>query len=248
MITAMDNKRARLYDIKIFTAYSGAINIFSMQSSFKKNRPQQWSERQTEYLATIMKENIVIRSTIEIGAGSGGVAEQIWKHIHHTGKVFHAIDAYYFIPRPHREKFAKQIRDMMPHKNDNFQLRVEDSQLGKWKTYDMMISSHEDGDHFEQDWSSFEQAPGDLHTVVLDINPHCGQRFSRMTDILLTPPHGFDNMIYIDGMVVMSKHLLECSLPLLPGTMHGRKFLYAPKRATRIQAHQQQLNRLFTGL
>jgi hypothetical protein len=55
-------------------------------------------------------------------------------------------------------------------------------------------------------------------------------------------------MIYIDGMVVMSKHLLECSLPLLPGTMHGRKFLYAPKRATRIQAHQQQLNRLFTGL
>ena len=248
MITAMDNKRARLYDIKIFTAYSGAINIFSMQSSFKKNRPQQWSERQIEYLATIMKENSVIRSTIEIGAGSGGVAEQIWKHIHHTGKVFHAIDTYYFIPRPHREKFAKQIRDMMPHKNDNFQLRVEDSQDGKWKTFDMMISSHEDGDHFEQDWSLFEQAPGDLHTVVLDINPHCGQRFSRTTDILLTPPHGFDNMIYIDGMVVMSKHLLECSLPLSPGTMLGRKFLYAPKRATNMQAHQQHLNRLFTGL
>lgn len=248
MITAMDNKRARLYDIKIFTAYSGAINIFSMQSSFKKNRPQQWSERQTEYLATIIQDNSVIRSTVEIGAGSGSVAEQIWKHIHHTGKVFHAIDNYHFIPRPHREKFAKQISDMMPHKNDNFQLRVEDSQLGEWKTYDMMISSHEDGDHFEQDWSSFEQAPGDLHTVVLDVNPHCGQRFSRATDILLRPPAGFDHMIYIDGIVVMSKHLLECSRQLLPGTMHGRKFLYAPKRETTVKAHQQHLSRLFTGL
>lgn len=216
-----------------------------MLKNFKQHRPEQWTTRQTDYVSAVIRENSFIKSVIEVGTGSGSVVEAVWTGIHDTGKQLHTVDAYYFLPKPHRQKFGESVINSIGNQNSNLKFILADSKQFPWNSYDVLISSHEDSNHFDQDWQRFCKDPGQLQVLVIDLNMHCGQRFMKMIEIMTHPPKAWQLSLYVDGLVMLSQQPLQCSLPLETGQLFNQQFQFAPKRDTTMVGHQKELARTF---
>lgn len=217
-----------------------------MLKNFKNIRPQQCSQQQINYLGTVIRENGHLQNIVEIGLGSGGVAEGVWQHIHSTDKKLLSIDAFFFLPENVRQKHGDSVIKGIKNYNENIQFLLADSISYEWQKNDLVISSHEDSEHFLRDWEKFCKDQGSVSCIVMDINEHCGVRFFKMLEILKDPPHGFSLDLYVDGMLFLSKKPLQCSLPTNVGTLYERTCRCAPKRETTTETHQKHLAKVLS--
>jgi len=169
----------------------------------------QWSNRQLNYVIDIIK-NSDAKSVCEIGSFVGSVARPLWNGIKDTNKKLYLVDNYHFLPENARKSFFKFVKKSIGDSEKIYTI-LEDSHKYNWDQHDFIIFSHGSYEHMIPDFNRLLQS--NVKYAIIDITPTCFERFNLLLHSVVTKESNLKLQYYIDGIFVLGREKLNCTLP-----------------------------------
>ncbi len=187
----------------------------------------QWSDRQLEYITNIIK-NSDAKTICEIGVFGGSVARPVWQSIKNTNKELYLVDNYHFLPANARKSFFKFVKKSIGD-SEKIHTILEDSHKYNWDQHDFIIFSHGDYDHMVFDFNRLLQS--NVKYAIIDLTPTCIDRFELLLSSVITKESNLQLQYYIDGIFVLGREELKCTLPTKNKLFLHQQIKYAPKKS-----------------
>ena len=194
-----------------------------LQSLWSGFTPQQY-----DYITNIIK-NSDAKTVCELGTFVGTAAQHIWNAIKDTDKKLYLVDNYKFIPEDKREKFFNIVKDSIDKDTDNIVTILQSSHDYDWTKHNFIFFGHHNAAHMLPDLQTLIFSDVD-YAIIGDGIPGCFQRtkatfeyISQMTGKGLYPQY------YLNGLIVLGRKELECTLPTEQDYFFGQKIKYMPK-------------------
>jgi hypothetical protein len=187
-----------------------------------------FSSQQYDYFTNIIKQSDA-KSICELGTFVGTAAQQIWKAIKDTDKKLYLVDNYQFMAENKREKFFSIVKDSIDKDTNKIITILQSSHDYDWTKHDFIFFGHHDADHMLPDLQTLIFSDVD-YAIIGDGIPGCFQRtkasfelISQMTGKGLYPQY------YLNGLIVLGRKELKCTLPTEQDYFFGHKIKYMPK-------------------
>ena len=194
-----------------------------LQSLWSGFTPQQY-----DYITNIIK-NSDAKTVCELGTFVGTAAQHIWNAIKDTDKKLYLVDNYEFIPEDKREKFFNTVKESIDKETDNIVTILQSSHDYDWTKHNFIFFGHHNAAHMLPDLQTLIFSDVD-YAIIGDGIPGCFQRtkatfeyISQMTGKGLYPQY------YLNGLIVLGRKELECTLPTEQDYFFGQKIKYMPK-------------------
>ena len=194
-----------------------------LQSLWSGFTPQQY-----DYITNIIK-NSDAKTVCELGTFVGTAAQHIWNAIKDTDKKLYLVDNYKFIPEDKREKFFNTVKESIDKETDNIVTILQSSHDYDWTKHNFIFFGHHNAAHMLPDLQTLIFSDVD-YAIIGDGIPGCFQRtkatfeyISQMTGKGLYPQY------YLNGLIVLGRKELECTLPTEQDYFFGQKIKYMPK-------------------
>tara|TARA_B100001248_G_scaffold158813_1_gene119738 strand:- start:8429 stop:9079 length:651 start_codon:yes stop_codon:yes gene_type:complete len=187
-----------------------------------------FTQQQYDYITNIIK-NSDAKTVCELGTFVGTAAQHIWNAIKDTDKKLYLVDNYKFIPEDKREKFFNTVKDSIDKDTDNIVTILQSSHDYDWTKHNFIFFGHHNAAHMLPDLQTLIFSDVD-YAIIGDGIPGCFQRtkatfeyISQMTGKGLYPQY------YLNGLIVLGRKELECTLPTEQDYFFGQKIKYMPK-------------------
>ena len=188
-----------------------------------------WSEfstKQLDYITNIIK-NSDAKSICELGTFVGTSAKHIWDGIKDTDKKLYLVDNYLFLPKKYRWAFFNTIKNSIDKDTKNIIPILQSSHKYNWTQHDFVIFGHHDYDHMLPDFNILLQS--DVKYAIIDINSKCFDRFNLLLHSVVTQESNLKLQYYIDGIFVLGREKLKCTLPTKNKLFFHRQIKCMPK-------------------
>jgi hypothetical protein len=199
---------------------------------------------QYRYIVDIIKHSDA-KSICEIGTFVGTTAKHVWEGIRETGKTLYLVDNYKFIPKDKREKFFKTVKHSIDNSTQDIITVLEDSHEYNWTQHNFVIFGHHDGDHMIPDFERLIDSDVD-YALIGDGMPRCFQRTKTIFEFLSSRSNnGYKVKYYLDGLMVVGKKDLECTLPTTDAVLFGDNVKVMPKTEGNYLKALNELKRIY---
>ena len=186
----------------------------------------QWSNRQINYITDIIKNSDAL-SICEIGVFGGSVARPLWNSIKDTNKELYLVDNYHFLPKNAREPFFKFVKNSISN-SERIHTILEDSHKYNWDQHEFIIFSHGSYEHMVPDFNRLLQS--DVKYAVIDVTPTCIDRFELLLSSVVTQESNLRLQYYVDGVFILGRKELKCTLPTKNKLFFHQEIKCAPKQ------------------
>ena len=203
-----------------------------------------YSEDQYAYITNIIS-NSDAKSICEIGTFLGTTAQRIWEAIKHTDKKLYMVDNYMFLPENKREKFFHTVKRSIDPDTENLIPVLMDSHFYNWQQHNFIVFGHHDADHMLPDLQKLVFSDVD-YAIIGDGIPTCFQRTKATYE--LVAQHSGKGLIpqyYINGLVVLGRKKLQCTLPTHEDYFFGHKIKVVPKSKTNYTNAIDEVKRIY---
>ena len=203
-----------------------------------------FSKEQYEYMTDII-HNSDAKSVCELGTFIGTTAKQVWDKIEGSGKILYLVDNYAFLPENKREKFFNVVKRSIEPNTRAIITVLESSHTYDWTQHDFIIFGHHDADHMLPDlekliWSNVNYA------IIGDGIPNCFQRTKATYELVAQMSgKGLHPQYYLNGLIVLGRKKLECTLPTTEDYFFGHKIKYMPKVAPNYKKAIDEVKRIY---
>ncbi len=187
-----------------------------------------FSEEQYEYITDIVA-NSDAKSVCEIGTFVGTTAQKLWEKIKDSDKKLYLVDNYMFLPENKRAKFFRAVKHSIDPETENIITVLEDSHTYNWQQHNFIIFGHHDADHMLPDLQKLIFSNVD-YAIIGDGIPNCFQRTKATYELVAQMTgKGLHPQYYLNGLIVLGRKKLKCTLPTTEDYFFGNKIKYMPK-------------------
>ena len=203
-----------------------------------------FSKEQYNYMTDII-DNSDAKSVCELGTFVGTTAKQIWDKIEGSGKKLYLVDNYMFLPENKREKFFKTVKHSIEPNTNAIVTVLESSHTYDWTQHDFIIFGHHDADHMLPDLEKLMNS--DVQDAIIgDGIPGCFRRTKAVFEFLSAQSdYGFEAQYYLNGLIVIGRKKLECTLPTTRDSLFGNSIKYMPKSPTNYKKAIDEVKRIY---
>lgn len=203
-----------------------------------------FSEDQYRYITHIIK-NSDAKSICEIGTFVGTTAKHVWNSIKDTDKKLYLIDNYLFLPKEKRQKFFNTVKHSIDAETNNIITVIEDSHTYDWTKHNFVIFGHHDADHMLPDFKKLLTSDVD-YAIIGDGIPRCFERTKAVFEFLSGElNYGYEVQYYLNGLIVIGKKNLKCSLPTTNDILFGKPIKVMPKPEGNYSKALDELKKLY---
>jgi len=187
-----------------------------------------FTNEQYNYITNIIK-NSDAKSICELGTFVGTTAKHIWEHIKNSNKKLYLVDNYLFLPENKRQKFFDAVKHSIDSDTTNIITVLENSHTYRWTQHNFIIFGHHDADHMVPDLNTLMNSDVD-YAIIGDGTPKCFQRTKAVYELIANlSGKGLCPQYYLNGLIVLGRKQLECTLPTKEDFLFGHKIKYMPK-------------------
>ena len=210
-----------------------------LQSLWSGFTPQQY-----DYITNLIK-NSDAKTVCELGTFVGTAAKNIWSEIKDTGKKLYLVDNYAFIPEDKREKFFKTVKDSIDKDTKNIITVLQNSHDYDWTKHNFIFFGHHDADHMLPDLQKLITSDVD-YAIIGDGIPGCFQRTKASFELIAQMSgHGLHPQYYLNGLIVLGRKKLKCTMPTEQDYLFGHKIKYMPKVPGKYLKAVDELKRIY---
>lgn len=203
-----------------------------------------FSDQQYKYITNII-QNSDAKSVCEIGTFVGTTAKHIWGSIKGSEKKLYLVDNYMFLPEDKRQKFFSAVKHSIDPETKDIVTILEDSHSYKWTKHDFVFFGHHDADHMLPDLKKLINSDVQ-YAIIGDGVPGCFQRTKAVFEFLADRlDYGFEAQYYLNGLIVIGRKKLECTLPTEEGTLFAHTIESMPKEKTKYEKATDELKRIY---
>jgi len=185
------------------------------------------SEEQYQYITNIIK-NSDAKSVCELGTFVGTTAKQIWESIRNSDRQLYLVDNYMFLPEHKRQKFFSAVKHSIDPDTKDIIPVLQSSHTYNWTQHDFIFFGHHDADHMLPDLKKLMNSDVQ-YAIIGDGIPSCFQRTKAVFEFLSDRlDYGFEAQYYLDGLIVLGRKKLECTLPTTQDSLFGHSIKYMP--------------------
>jgi len=204
-----------------------------------------FSAEQCSYLADIIKHSDA-KSVCELGTFVGSTAKKIWGGIKDLDKELYLVDNYSFLPGDKREKFFNLIKHSIDPTTKNIKCILEDSHTYEWTKHNFVIFGHHDYDHMIPDLQKLFDSKVD-YVVLGDGTPRCFLRTKATYELISNlSGGGLVPRFYLQGLIVLSRKNIMCSLPTEQDFFFGHKINFMPKPKGRYLKALNEIKKIYS--
>lgn len=187
-----------------------------------------FSQEQYEYITNIVSKSDA-KSICEIGTFVGTTAQKLWEVIKDSDKKLYLVDNYKFLPENKREKFFQAVKRSIDSNTDKIITVLQDSHTYNWQQHDFVIFGHHDANHMLPDLQKLMES--EVHYAIIgDGIPNCFHRTKAIFELLANlTGKGWHPQYYLNGLIVLGKKPLSCSLPTEHDYLFGHRIRHMPK-------------------
>ena len=187
-----------------------------------------FTNEQYDYITNIIK-NSDAKSVCELGTFVGTTAKHIWENIKNSDKKLYLVDNYLFLPEDKRQKFFATVKHSIDKNTQNILTILQSSHEYNWTQHDFIFFGHHDADHMIPDLHTLSFSDVD-YAIIGDGIPGCFQRTKAVHEFVANlSGHGLRPQYYLNGLIVVGRKQLECTLPTKEDFFFGHKIKYMPK-------------------
>lgn len=203
-----------------------------------------YSAQQYDYMTDII-HNSDAKSVCELGTFIGTTAKHIWDKIEGSGKKLYLVDNYMFLPEDKREKFFNVVKRSIEPNTKAIITVLESSHTYDWTQHNFVVFGHHDADHMLPDlekliWSDVDYA------IIGDGIPNCFQRTKATYELVARMSgKGLHPQYYLNGLIVLGRKKLQCTLPTTEDYFFGHKIKYMPKVAPSYKKAIDEVKRIY---
>lgn len=202
-----------------------------------------FSDQQYEYITHLISESDA-RSVCELGTFVGTTAQRIWQKIKHSDKKLYLVDNYMFLPDDKREKFFRAVKHSIDPETKNIIPILEDSHTYNWQQHDFIIFGHHDADHMLPDLHKLIESDVD-YAIIGDGVPSCFHRTKATFELIANlTGKGLQPQYYLNGLIVLGRKKLSCTLPTEEDFLFGHSIKFMPKRNKNYRGAIDELRRI----
>ena len=203
-----------------------------------------FSKEQYDYITDIIS-NSDAKTVCELGTFVGTTAKQIWDKIGHSGKKLYLVDNYTFLPEEKREKFFKTVKQSIDSHTDDIITVLEDSHTYNWQQHNFIIFGHHDAEHMLPDLQKLIFSDVE-YAIIGDGIPKCFQRTKATYELVeQMSGHGLRPQYYLNGLIVLGRKELKCTLPTTQDYFFGKEIKYMPKPETSYMKAIDEVKRIY---
>ena len=187
-----------------------------------------YSKEQYNYITDII-HNSDAKTVCELGTFVGTTAKQIWDKIEGSGKKLYLVDNYMFLPADKREKFFNAVKNSIEPNTRAIIPILENSHTYDWTKHDFIVFGHHDAEHMLPDLQKLIFSNVD-YAIIGDGIPKCFQRTKATYELVSQMSgQGLHPQYYLNGLIVLGRKKLRCTLPTAEDYFFGHKIKYMPK-------------------
>lgn len=202
-----------------------------------------FSDEQYRYIADIIA-NSDAKTICELGTFVGTTAKKIWERIKHTDKELFLVDNYMFLPEEKRQKFFNMVSYSIDPNTSKIKTVLESSHSYDWDQHDFVIFGHHDADHMLPDLKKLMHS-NVSYAIIGDGVPGCFRRTKAIFEFLASETnYGFTLQYYINGLIVIGRKELSCSLPTIEGSLFSQNVRYTQPTKTTYSKAIDELKRI----
>lgn len=203
-----------------------------------------YSEDQYGYITNLIK-NSDAESICEIGTFVGTTAQKIWKQIKGSNKKLYMVDNYMFLPENKREKFFKAIKHSIDPDAKDLIAVLQDSHTYNWQQHDFVLFGHHDAEHMLPDLQKLIFSNVN-YAIIGDGIPSCFERTKATYELVSQHSgKGLYPQYYLNGLIVLGRKTLKCTLPTYEDYFFGHKIKVMPKPKTNYKRAIDEVKRIY---
>ena len=203
-----------------------------------------FSNEQYNYITDIIS-NSDAKSVCELGTFVGTTAMHVWNSIKDLDKKLYLVDNYEFLPEEKREKFFKTVKRSIDPETENIITILEDSHTYNWQQHNFIIFGHHDADHMLPDLQKLIFSNVD-YAIIGDGIPNCFHRTKATYELVAQMSgKGLHPQYYLNGLIVLGRKKLKCTLPTKQDYFFGHKLKYMPKIAPTYKRAIDEVKRIY---
>ena len=202
-----------------------------------------FSEEQYDYITDIVSGSDAT-SVCELGTFVGTTAQRIWQKIKQSDKKLYLVDNYMFLPNDKREKFFRAVKHSIDPETKNIIPILQDSHTYDWQQHDFIIFGHHDADHMLPDLHKLLESDVD-YAIIGDGVPSCFHRTKATFELIANlSGKGLQPQYYLNGLIVLGRKKLSCTLPTEEDFLFGHPIKFMPKRNKNYRRAIDELRRI----
>lgn len=201
-----------------------------------------FTKEQYSYITNIIS-NSDAKTVCELGTFVGTTAKHVWEKIKDLDKKLYLVDNYLFLEESKRNKFFSAVKHSIDPNTKDIITILEDSHTYDWTVHDFVIFGHHDSNHMLPDLQRLMQSKV-KYAIIGDGIPKCFERTKAVFEFL-SSQQVFEPKYYLNGLIVIGKHDLDCTLETTTDTLFGKKIKYMPKPKGKYLEAIDELKRIY---